>query len=117
MKNFKHYLVLLGIFNPFTQLKISSNPFTHNQRISIVAMVPPPGGHVSRQAVNKVNPPGCSVNTSITTKEDGSREERQTLTCTKVTVTKDGKKVKEKPGSSSKQKKEDKKLADEFFSR
>lgn len=46
------------------------------------------GGHLSRQATNKVNPPGCSVDTSTTTKPDGSVEKRETLNCTKIKVTK-----------------------------
>jgi len=51
-------------------------------------MVPPKGGYLTKQATNKVNPPGCSITSSTATKPDGSIETRETLTCTKITIEK-----------------------------
>nr|YP_010197897.1 hypothetical protein LK367_pgp002 [Gracilaria isabellana]UAD86313.1 hypothetical protein [Gracilaria isabellana] len=56
--------------------------------LASMIMVPPKGGFISKQATNKVNPPGCSITLSTTTKPDGSVETRETLTYTKVTVQK-----------------------------
>ena len=95
----KYLFLCFSFFAPVKMSTLRSFKLFQLYNNQIVAMVPPPGGHVSRQPLKKIQTPGCSLNIISVNHPDGSREERQTLTCTKVTVTKDGKKVKEKLGS------------------
>nr|UAD88330.1 hypothetical protein [Gracilaria tikvahiae] len=78
---------ILSLLNPF---KLLQTPFIsyNSSPTSLIVMVPPKGGFISKQATNKVNPPGCSITASTTTKPDGSVETRETLTCTKVIIQK-----------------------------
>ena len=98
-------LLLLCFFvSPFKIIE-SRLSIKHQNNAVVVAMVPPPpsGGHFSKQATNKLNPPGCSVNRSETNKRDGSIEIRETLTCTTVTNVSPSNKVTTEPKSGSKQ--------------
>ena len=76
--------LVLNILSPFKSIQPTRfMAFTKPAPITVAL-----GGHISKQATNKVNPPGCSINSSTTTKPNGSVETRETLTCTKVTVKK-----------------------------
>nr|AYR06197.1 hypothetical protein [Renouxia sp.] len=116
----KYFTFLISLLSPFGIVQPYAFIQPHLLKSSVVAMAPMgkgEGGAVSsasRHVTNKVNPPGCAVNTSIATHRDGSIETRETLTCTRVTVEKPSGKISQKPAAESKQEKADTKLLNKF---
>nr|AAC04745.1 ORF16 [Agarophyton chilense] len=84
----KYFIFILNLLNPLEVFQINLSTYKNLSSSSLIAMVPPKGSFLSKQATNKLNPPGCSITSSTATKPDGSLETRETLTCTKVTIEK-----------------------------
>ena len=88
-----------------------------SSRNPIICMVPPLGnsitGQVNRVVTNKINAPGCTLEQTSRTRPDGSVENRRTLICTEVTITK-GSRARVRPAPGSKQAKEDEKMRNSF---
>lgn len=57
--------------------------------------------YLSAVALPTLTPSGCSVNTSTVNRTDRLTKTRETLTCTKVTVRRSGKVIKQKPAPNS----------------
>ena len=106
----KNLLLIVSLLNPVKVIQPNLNNdmkfLVSNSRL--VAMAPL-GGHISRHATNKMNPPGCSVNTTTTNQPNGSVETRETLICTTVKIESPDGKITKKPKNGSKQNEKDKK--------
>ena len=111
----KNILLIASLLNPFNIIQINPNKdmkfLVNNPKLIAMA---PQGAHISREATNKINPPGCSVNITSTNKSDGSIETRETLTCTTVTTESASGKKTVRPSNSSKQKEKDEKKIEEY---
>ena len=88
----------------------------------VVAMAPPPDGNflsdqAGRAITNKVNPPGCTVETTRRNRRDGTTEVRETLRCTTVRIEdSSGQTQQTRPSSSSKLNKKDGRTVNDFMS-
>lgn len=103
---FRYAIVFLTLFTP---VKASALQNFNQSRYSYspILCMAPPGGTISNQAnrfvTNRVNPPGCTRDTTTRNRSDGSVEERTTVVCTTVTVTRGGKQVSQQPAVGSRQ--------------
>lgn len=68
-----------------------------------------------KQIMNEVSPPGCSVYTSITNRNDGSTEKKETLSYSIVTVEKASGKTNQRPAGRSKLGQKNQKLVRQFM--
>ena len=114
----KSLTILLAMVNPFSCMRKVATSFQYSEPTAIVAMGSGRGtamSKVSQSITNKVNPPGCTISTNETSREDGSVETRQTLICTKITITNSsGAITSQNPKPGSKTSKADKKIIEKY---
>ena len=118
----KYVFVFFTLFIPVKASALQTFNRSHSSGSWITCMAPPPGNFISNEAgrriTNKVNPPGCTVETTRRNRPNGTTEIRETLTCTSVhSENASGRKTKTRPSSSSKLNKKDEQTVKDFMAR